>query len=354
MSELPSVLIVDDEVEAAALLALHFQGDGYEVHVAHNGPQALKLAHEHQPSAVVLDVRMPGMDGYEVCGRLRDFSDAVILFVTVVNDRDAIIRGLQLGADDYLIKPFNYLELLARIEACLRRRNIQRERANAMRVPFTDWTLDTERREVLIGNRPVQLTPKEFEILRYFMKQPDTVHAADEILEKLWGPEYVGDPDLVKQFIYRLRAKLEPNPSEPQYFVTIRGAGYAFEPDTRPDMRTPGRPSAEEQHESPRANNKQLRPETERSGVIYLPPPEVREGDGDREPDAPTHKRGHTQAGAPQPALGMSIRVTGDADPAPGWTIFIPRRSAALRILAIGAAAAAVLASAALCRLAFL
>ncbi len=351
VTELPGILIVDDQVEAAKLLALHFERDGYQVHVAHNGPEGLKLAYEHQPSAVVLDVRMPGMDGYEVCGRLRDFSDAVILFVTVVNDRDAIVRGLQLGADDYLIKPFNYLVLLARIEACLRRRNIQRERSKAEPVPFTAWSLDELRREVIIGKRHVQLTPKEFEILQYFMAHPDTVHAADDILEVLWGPEYVGDPDLVKQFVYRLRSKLEPNPSEPQYFVTIRGAGYAFEPDTHPligkvdqveaKLAASQMPVAEpgQLHDPPGRPGK-----SERSGVIVLPPPEK----------LPPAVQGTPPSGTPtrQPALGVSFQTSRESDPVPGWTIFIPRSSAGFRWLVLGVAGIAILASAAICRLA--
>lgn len=233
----PRVLIIDDEVEAASLLAMHFERDGYQVSIAHSGPEGLRLAHEQKPSAVILDIRMPGMDGYEVCGRLRDISDAAILFVTVVKEGDAIVRGLQMGADDYLIKPFDYPVLLARMEACLRRRSISRARAAGLTGLSAPWALDPERREVVHGEKRVQLTPKEFDVLQFFMENPDKVLAADHILTHLWGPEYVGDPDLVKQFVYRLRTKLEPDPPEPQYFVTVRGSGYAFEPDTRPDLR---------------------------------------------------------------------------------------------------------------------
>lgn len=350
MNESLSVLIIDDEIEATALLALHFQRDGYQVYVAQNGPEGLRLAREHDPNVVVLDVRLPGMDGYQVCGELRDFSEAVILFTSAVNDREAIVRGLQLGADDFLTKPFNYLVLLARIEACLRRRSIQRERASVAHVPFTDWSLDADRREVRIGKRRVVLTPKEFEVLQYFMAHPDTVLASDDLLAKLWGPGYVGDPDLVKQFIYRLRSKLEPNPSEPQYFVTIRGSGYAFEPDTHefhvpPDEELSRMPKADpvQLGDGPQALKK-----AQQSGVIILPPPDDSETvAGGREPSQGAG--GVLEAPGAEPVLGFSIRALRDSNALQGWTITIPRSSAALWL---GLAAIALLAGAALCRLA--
>ena len=230
------ILIVDDDAASLNLLRMHLERDRFAVLTAGSGTEGLRLAYEHKPDAVILDVRMPGMDGHEVCGRLRDISDAAILFVTVLKAPQDIVRGLELGADDYIIKPFNYDELSARLQACLRRRAAQRRRAVAAGTPPFPWSLDLGRREVVQGSKRVQLTPKEFEVLKFFLDHPDKVLAADEILTQLWGPTYVGDPDLVKQFVYRLRAKLEDNPSEPQYLVTVRGAGYAFEPDTRPSI----------------------------------------------------------------------------------------------------------------------
>jgi len=230
------ILIIDDDSATLNLLKMHLARDRFVVFTAGSGTEGLRLAYEHKPDAVILDVRMPGMGGYEVCGRLRDISDAAILFVTVLKAPEEIVRGLELGADDYLIKPFNYEELLARLQACLRRRAAQRERTLATGRPPFPWSLDPGRREVVQGTKRVQLTPKEFEVMQFFLDHPDRVLAADDLLTQLWGPEYAGDPDLVKQFIYRLRAKLEDNPSEPQYLVTVRGAGYVFEPDTRPSM----------------------------------------------------------------------------------------------------------------------
>lgn len=234
MKEQPTrVLIIDDEVEAAELLGMHFNRGGYEVLIAASGPEGLKLAYEHQPEAVVLDFRLPGMDGLEVCGRLRDISDAAIVFLTVVGDSDHIVRGLQLGADDYITKPVAYRELAARLEACLRRRARQGGILPAPGPAGLLWKVDESRREVEIRGRRAQLTPKEFAVFKLLMQNPDQVLATDAILETVWGTEYLGDTELVKQFMYRLRAKLEANPSEPRYFVTVRGTGYAFEPDTR-------------------------------------------------------------------------------------------------------------------------
>jgi DNA-binding response OmpR family regulator len=152
----------------------------------------------------------------------------------VVNESAQIVRGLELGADDYVIKPFDYRELSARMLACLRRRDRTRPRRVGAMALGSPWSLDRDHREVIIGPRRVHLTPKEYEVLEFFLEHPDKVFGVDDILKQLWGPEYIGDPDLVKQFVYRLRSKLEANPSEPQYFVTVRGSGYAFEPDTRP------------------------------------------------------------------------------------------------------------------------
>ena len=228
------VLIIDDERESRDLLAIHLANDGYEVLTAGYGPEGLKSAFEHRPDAVILDIRMPGMDGYEVCGRLRDFSSAAILFVTVVRETEGILRGLQMGADDYVIKPFEYLELAARLKACLRRK--QRTRPIEPGPLLAAWPVDRARREVNVRGRRVQLTPKEFEVLEFLMERPDRVLSVDEILDGSWGQQYVGDHDLVKQFIKRLRAKLEDDPTEPRYIVTVRGSGYAFEPDTRPSQ----------------------------------------------------------------------------------------------------------------------
>jgi DNA-binding response OmpR family regulator len=234
------VLIVDDDVESTEILALHLEKDGYEVLTAHSGTEGLRLAYDHQPDAVILDIRMPGMDGREVCARLRDISDAVILFFTVLSNSQEAIRGLELGADDYINKPVEYAELAARLQACLRRRQRLVPATSPTGAP---WKVDETKREVVIEDRFIQLTPKEFEVFKLFMGHPDQVLSVDEILNQAWGPEYVGDVDLVKQFVYRLRSKLEEDPSRPRHFITVRGSGYSFEPD--PELDTSELPELE-------------------------------------------------------------------------------------------------------------
>ena len=234
MSDRTLVLIIDDEVESTEILAMHLEKDGYEVLTSHSGTDGLRLAYDHQPDAVILDIRMPGMDGREVCARLRDISDAVILFFTVISDRKEAVRGLELGADDYINKPVEYAELAARLQACLRRRQ---RLVPAMSPTGTPWKVDDTKREIVIEDREIHLTPKEFEVFKLFMKHPDQVLSVDEILNQAWGPEYVGDIDLVKQFVYRLRSKIEEDPSRPRHFITVRGSGYSFEPEPELDTK---------------------------------------------------------------------------------------------------------------------
>jgi DNA-binding response OmpR family regulator len=245
------VLIVDDEYKTLELLGMRLQQDGFEITTASTGEAGLKLAYETHPDAILLDIMMPGMDGFKACRRLREVTDAVIILVTVKGDSDDVIRGLHSGADDYLVKPYNYLELLARLHACLRRRAdaklppLRLQRGEAVLIT------DPSRRLVFVNDgRSVQLTPKEFDLLRYLVQNRGRVLSADAILTNVWGPEYKGERDLVKQFIYRLRNKLEVEPSEPEYIVTVRGSGYAFEEDTRPRKRRKTAPKPEHKTEA--------------------------------------------------------------------------------------------------------
>ncbi len=237
------VLIIDDEYKTLELLGMRLRQDGFEVTTATSGELVLKFAYETHPDAILLDVKMPGMDGLRACRHLREVTDAVIIFVTVKGDREDIIRGLHMGADDYIVKPYSYQELLARLSACLRRRAdskllpLRLQRGEAVLIA------DPTRRLVFIEDgRSVQLTPKEFALLKFLVKNSGKVLSADEILTNVWGLEYQGERDLVKQFIYRLRNKLEPDPSKPEYIITVRGSGYAFEEDTRPSMRPEDKP----------------------------------------------------------------------------------------------------------------
>jgi DNA-binding response OmpR family regulator len=227
------VLVIEDEYKTLELLALRLQEDGFEVLKATSGKIGLKMAYESHPDAIILDVMMPGMDGFEVCRRLRDMTDAAILFGTARGQIEDIVHGLRLGADDYIVKPYAYQELRARLTACLRRQRTAEKPAPVLGGSGNVlWLTDPSRREVFISGRIVQLTPKEFELFRYLAKNQGKVLSPDAILANVWGPEYAGEHSLVKQYIYRLRCKLEPDSSEPQCIFTLRGSGYMFEGDS--------------------------------------------------------------------------------------------------------------------------
>ncbi|HLF37054.1 MAG TPA: response regulator transcription factor [Anaerolineales bacterium] len=223
------VLVIDDDVTLANLLCMLLEKDGFGAIAATSGAEGLRLARQENPDGIILDVMMPGIHGYEVCRRLRKITDAAIVFVSVKGTTEDIVRGLHLGADDYVVKPYTYEELSSRLLACLRRRNagslppVYRASREVMLVT------DPDRRLVFINNHETQLTPTEFQVLKYLLKNQGKVLSTDAILANAWGPEYIGERELVKQFIYRLRAKLEQDPSTPKYIQTVRGAGYVFE-----------------------------------------------------------------------------------------------------------------------------
>jgi len=223
------VLVIDDDIMLSNMLALLLETDGFEVAAANSGQDGLNLAEQLEPDAIVLDIKMPGMNGFEVCRRLREKSDAAILFASVRNKPEDIVRGLRVGGDDYVVKPYTYQELSSRLMACLRRRRAGMPPAVLEASGEVMLVADPDRRLVFVNDQEIQLTPTEFEVLMYLMKNKGRVLSQDAILANAWGPEYLGDQSLVKQFVYRLRNKLEPEPSEPYYIVTVRGSGYVFE-----------------------------------------------------------------------------------------------------------------------------
>jgi DNA-binding response OmpR family regulator len=225
----PRVLVVEDDLPTLNLLDLWLQKDGYEVEKATSGPVALRVAYDAHPEAIVLDVMMPGMDGLEVCRRIRHMTEAPILILSARGKSTDIIAGLEAGADDYIVKPFVYAELRARLEARLRRRPPAPEaESNDGRRAL--WLTDPPRHLVFVNQCAVQLTPKEFDVLQYMARYLGKVVAPDAILANVWGPEFVGERHLLKQYIYRLRAKVEPNSRRPKYLLTVRGSGYVLEP----------------------------------------------------------------------------------------------------------------------------
>lgn len=220
------VLVIDDDRKITALLRRSLIYEGYDVEVAGNGEEGLRLAAAWQPDLVLLDVMMPGLDGWEVCRRLRTAGPGLpVLMLTArdeVNDR---VKGLDLGADDYLVKPFALEELLARVRALLRRKGPGETAVQAL--TLADLTLDHTTREVKRGGRDIQLTAKEFELLSLFMEHPRQVLTRDLIMERVWGYDFAGESNVLEVYIAMLRQKLEEG-GESRLIHTVRGVGYVI------------------------------------------------------------------------------------------------------------------------------
>jgi DNA-binding response OmpR family regulator len=223
------VLAVDDHPDVLAILQAMLTKEGFDVEVAPDALSGIRLAYEKHPDAILLDVMLPDLDGFEVCRRLREMTEVPIIFVTAKGTIEDIVKGLSLGADDYVVKPFERKELLSRLTACLRRASERTNEGIDLIFPASSIMLDADRHELLIENRTIYLTPKEFEVLRLMIRHAGKVLSTDAILTRVWGPEWIGEPDLVKQYIYRLRQKIELDPGSPQYLHTVRGGGYYFD-----------------------------------------------------------------------------------------------------------------------------
>lgn len=229
MSTEPLLLVVDDEAGILRLMKVELTGQGFRVVTASDGETAVRLAEEHRPDAVVLDIMMPGISGLEVMRRLRERSNTPVILVTARDKDTDKIRGLEMGADDYIVKPFNPDELGARIRAVLRRvlgQDVDRVvRAGELEVDLT-------RRIVKKGGEPVALTRTEWLLLQHLATNAGKVMLSTELLTRVWGPEYRDDLQYLRVWVSRLRAKIEPVPSEPVILKTLQGIGYIFEADT--------------------------------------------------------------------------------------------------------------------------
>ncbi|MCP4543336.1 MAG: response regulator transcription factor [Chloroflexi bacterium] len=223
------VLVVDDEPDMIKVItwSLNFQEPDWEVLTVSDGEQALELVSQENPDVVLLDVTMPGMNGFEVLREIRSFSDVPVIMVTVMEDEVDKVRGLELGADDYVTKPFGHLELVARIRAVLRRAQswplVHEE-------PFIcdDLRVDFVTREVTLAGKPVALTNTEYNLLYHLARNAGRVLTHETLLARVWGREYVDEIDYLRVYIGHLRRKLEPTPGQPQYILTERGVGYRF------------------------------------------------------------------------------------------------------------------------------
>ena len=225
----PTVLVIDDDARVRELSAATL-GPEYDVVLAEDGQKGLRALYEQRPDVVLLDVRMPGMSGYEVCRRIREVSDVPILMVSAHRDDDDVTRGLDAGADDYVVKPYRPIPLLARVRAALRRRAPGTDAPELLSFQDGSVVLDTGRRVAVVRGEDVMLSATEYRLLEVLARHPGQVLTHDQILSAVWGYEYAGETGYVKTYIGLLRGKLEQNPGEPQLIRSRRGLGYYLEP----------------------------------------------------------------------------------------------------------------------------
>lgn len=221
------ILVIDDDDNTLWLVSALLQHQGYEVLKTPSPLEGLKMAKDQKPDLVLLDVMMPEMDGWEVCRRLREFSEIPILFITAKTAIKDVVRGLEIGGDDYVVKPFDNRELIARVKAHLRRGKDSR---NVEELSFGNGDLHINflTREVTVRGQLVELTPKEFSLLSLLAQNAGRVLTRGELIAQAWGPEYGESNDSLKLYIHYLRKKIERNPARPDFILTSRGVGYRF------------------------------------------------------------------------------------------------------------------------------
>ncbi len=220
------ILIVDDEELLVKGIRFNLQNDGYETVTGKDGLEAVELARQEHPDLIILDVMMPNMDGLAACAQIREFSNVPIILLTAKTQDMDKLMGFESGADDYITKPFNILELKARIRALLRRSGMGTERGNTLTIG--NITLDLDARNAYKSGQLVDLTAREYDMIEFFMKNPNKVYSREGLLDSVWSYEYRSDIRTVDVHIRRLREKLEDDPAEPQYLMTKWGVGYFF------------------------------------------------------------------------------------------------------------------------------
>ena len=216
------ILVVDDDVALAEMIGIVLEGEGYTVSTCPDGAKAVAAFQEHHPDLVLLDLMLPGMDGFEVCAALRAESNVPIVMLTARSDTADVVTGLEAGADDYVPKPFKPRELVARVRARLR----GREDAGEERIALADLEIDVPGHAVRRGDRLIALTPLEFDLLATLARTPSKVFSREELLEQVWGYRHAADTRLVNVHVQRLRSKIERDPEKPEIVVTVRGVGY--------------------------------------------------------------------------------------------------------------------------------
>lgn len=230
-----TILLIDDDVTLLELLADHLRSAGYQPVTAPDGPTGLRLAADAAPDLVVLDVMMPGMSGWEVCERLRvrrdippeRLYDIPIIMLTAKGEEIDKLRGFRLGVDDYVTKPFSFAELTARVTAVLARASHGGALAHSL--TSGDLTIDFDNRRVTLGGQPVELTPIEYRLLENLARRSGHTVPTEILIAEVWGPEYAGEAEHVKHYVWTLRKKIETDPGDPKHLITERGFGYRFE-----------------------------------------------------------------------------------------------------------------------------
>ncbi len=229
------ILLIDDERKLTSLLSASFVRAGYQVTVANDGHSGLSMALIEKPDVILLDVMMPGLDGWQVCQAIREHSNTPIIMLTALDDSTDRIKGLELGADDYLVKPFGYKELEAHVRAMLRRVQMDQGHSAPQRIAVGAITLDLEAHIVTRDGKVVVVRQKEFEILSLLMSHIGKVITRERLFDEVWGTDWLGDTRTLDVHMSWLRAKLETDPTNPVYLQTIRGVGYRFtEPEKSP------------------------------------------------------------------------------------------------------------------------
>ena len=224
------VLIAEDEKPISDIIKFNLEKEGYEIITAYDGEDALKKALNEQLELIILDIMLRSMDGFEICKRVREKSSVPIIMVTAKEEEVDKILGLELGADDYITKPFSIRELVARVKANVRRQemNINADQQEKEIIKNKDLSIDLMKYEVKKGSTSIDLTVREFELLKFLAKQKDQVFSREQLLERVWGYEYYGDIRTVDVTVRRLREKVEDDSSNPTYIMTKRGVGYYF------------------------------------------------------------------------------------------------------------------------------
>ena len=225
----PTILLVDDEDTLRQVIAQFLTQEGYRVVPASSGPEGLRLFYAERPDAVLLDVMMPGMDGWEVCARLRELSDVPILLITARTAQDDKLRGFRLGVDDYVSKPFSLAELAARLQAVLSRSRKTHAQPESM-LAWEDIRMDLGRRQVWCAEKAVVLTPTEFRMLEILLRRQGSVVKESELRQEIWGNEREVDSSAVRRYIWLLRRKIETDPARPVRILAVRGLGYRLGP----------------------------------------------------------------------------------------------------------------------------